>query len=68
MNLKEAVTDLAFGIAGVAIIFGSIFGAVMLMEAIDMTKDSIRIALFVPLFLYFCYSFGGLTRSVYFKK
>lgn len=68
MNLKEAVTDLAFGIAACAIIFGSIFGIVMFMEAVNMTKDSIRIALFVPLALYFCYSFGGLTRSIYFKK
>jgi len=66
--MKEIVTDLIYGIVLVAIITGTIFGAVMLMEAINMTKDSIRIALFVPLFLFFCYHFGGLTRSILNKK
>ena len=66
--MKEIVTDLIYGIVLVAIITGTIFGAVMLMEAINMTKDSIRIALFVSLFLFFCYHFGGLTRSILNKK
>ena len=66
--MKEIVTDLAYGILFVGIIVGTISGAVMLMEAINMTKDSIRIALFVPLFLFFCYHFGGLTRSILNKK
>ena len=66
--MKEIVTDLAYGILFVGIIVGAITGTVMLMEAINMTKDSIRIAIAVPLFLFFCYHFGGLTRSIIFKK
>jgi len=66
--MKEIITDMTYGIAFVAIIFGTMAGAVFLMEAINMTKDSIRIAIAVPLFLFFCYHFGGLTRSIIFKK
>lgn len=66
--MKEIITDLSYGIAFVAIIFGTMYGAVFLMEAINMTKDSIRIAIAVPLFLFFCYHFGGLTRSILFKN
>lgn len=66
--MKEIITDLSYGIAFVAIIFGTMAGAVMLMEAINMTKDAIRIAIATPLFIFFCYHFGGLTRSVIFKK
>ena len=66
--MKEIITDLSYGIAFVAIIFGTMAGAVLLMEAINMTKDAIRIAIATPLFIFFCYHFGGLTRSVIFKK
>jgi len=66
--MKEIITDLAYGILFVGIIVATISGVIFFMEAINMTKDSIRIALFVPLFLFFCYHFGALTRSVIFKK
>lgn len=66
--MKEIITDMTYGIVFVAIIFGTMAGAVFLMETINMTKDSIRIAIAVPLFLFFCYHFGGLTRSIIFKK
>jgi len=66
--MKEIITDLAYGILFVGIIVATISGVIFFMEAINMTKDSIRIALFVPLFLFFCYHFGGLTRSILFKK
>jgi len=66
--MKEIITDLAYGILFVGIIVATISGVIFFMEAINMTKDSIRIALFVPLFLFFCYHFGALTRSIIFKK
>jgi len=66
--MPEIITDLAYGILFVGIIVATISGVIFFMEAINMTKDSIRIALFVPLFLFFCYHFGGLTRSILNKK
>lgn len=66
-NIKEIAKDLGFGIVAVAVIFGVMFGLISFMEMINMTKDGIRIAIAVPLFLYFSYMFGSLTRSIYFK-
>lgn len=64
MNMKEIVTDMVYGIVLVGLIFGTIFGATYAMESMNMAKDSIRIAIATPLFLYFCWAFGGLTRSM----
>lgn len=62
--MKEMVTDLFYGIAFVALIALTMYGFIAALEAINMTKDSIRLAIATPLFLFFCYHFGGLTRSI----
>jgi len=67
-NVKEVAKDLGFGMLCVAGTIAVTFAIVSFMELINMTKDSIRIALAIPLFLYFSYIFGGLTRSVFFKE
>lgn len=67
-NIKEIAKDLGFGIACIAGVMLVAFCVISFLELINMTKDEIRIAIAIPLFLYFSYIFGGLTRSVYFKK
>lgn len=67
-EFKEIVKDLAFGIAAVAGVVLVMTGLISFMEMINMTKDNIRLAIFVPIFLYFCYMFGTLTRSMYFTS
>lgn len=66
-NIKEIAKDLGFGIAAIAVISGVMFGLISFMELINMTKDSIRLAIAGILFVYFSYMFGSLTRSIYFK-
>ena len=66
MNLKyiEAAKDAAFGLLLIAGIATTLFAAVSLLELVNMTKDSIRLMIATPLFIYFCWAFGGLTRSI----
>jgi len=60
----EAAKDAGFGIALVAGIGATFAGLIFAMEAVNMTKDSIRLMIATPLFIYFCWAFGGLTRSI----
>jgi len=64
MNYKEIAKDLGFGVALVAGIGLFFYTAISLLEMVNMTKDSIRLIIATPLFLYFCWAFGGLTRSI----
>jgi len=66
-NIKEISKDLGFGIVAVAAIFAVMFILISAMEMIEMTEDNIRLAIATPLFIYFCYMFGSLTRSIFFK-
>jgi len=66
-NIKEISKDLGFGIVAVAAIFAVMFILISAMEMIEMTEDNIRLAIATPFFIYFCYMFGNLTRSIYFK-
>ncbi|RPH07868.1 MAG: hypothetical protein CBD54_002575 [Alphaproteobacteria bacterium TMED194] len=66
--MKEMLKDFMFGAGTVLAITTAIFVLITLGEVVGATKDSIRIALAVPFFLYFTYLFGGLTRSVIFKN
>jgi len=68
MNLTNIAKDLGTGIVLIAGIVAIISGLVFLGEAVNMTKDNIRLALAVPFFLYFTYLFGGLSRSMFFKN
>jgi len=64
MNYKEIAKDLGFGVALVAGIGLSFYAIISFLEMVNMTKDSIRLIIATPLFLYFCWAFGGLTRSI----
>lgn len=64
MNYKEIAKDLCFGVALVAGIGLSFYALISFLEMVNMTKDSIRLVIATPLFLYFCWAFGGLTRSI----
>ncbi len=68
MNLTNIAKDLGTGVVLIAAIVATISGLIFLMEAVNMTKDNIRLALSVPFFLYFTYLFGGLSRSMFFKN
>mgnify|MGYP003982818377 FL=1 len=63
-KLFEASKDIGFGIALVAGIAATFAGLIYFMELVNMTKDSIRLMIATPLFLYFCWAFGGLTRDI----
>ena len=64
LNFKEIAKDLGFGVALVAGIGLSFYALISLLEMVNMTKDTIRLTITTPLFLYFCWAFGGLTRSI----
>ena len=66
--MKEKLKDFGFGVATVVLIIGLVSALIGLGELVGATSDTIRIALATPFFIYFCYIFGGLTRSIYFKK
>jgi uncharacterized RDD family membrane protein YckC len=65
--MKEMLKDFMFGVGTVVAIAAAIFVFITIGELVGGTKDSIRLALALPFFLYFTYLFGGLTRSVIFK-
>ena len=67
-KLYNAAKDFGFGIATVAAIIGIISALIGIGEMVGAADDTIRLALAAPFFLYFIYIFGGLTRSIYFKK
>ena len=64
LNFQEIAKDLGFGVALVAGIGLSFYALISLLEMVNMTKDTIRLMIATPLFLYFCWAFGGLTRSI----
>lgn len=66
--MKEMLKDFGYGIATVGGIFGLIFALISTMEFLGAQDDTIKLMLAVPFFVYFIYLFGGLTRSIYFKK
>ena len=66
--MKEIVKDFGFGVAAVIGIVGLISALIGLLELVGAANDTIRLAIAAPFFLYFTYLFGGLTRSIYFKK
>jgi hypothetical protein len=62
--MKEIIIDTWYGIAAVGTIAATMFILVAFMKMVDMTPDAIRLAIATPLFVYFCWAFGGLTRSM----
>jgi len=66
--MKEIIKDFGFGAAAVIGIVGLISALIGLGQLVGAADDTIRLALAAPFFLYFTYLFGGLTRSIYFKK
>jgi len=66
--MKEIIKDFGFGVAAVIGIVGLISALIGLLELVGAANDTIRLAIAAPFFLYFTYLFGGLTRSIYFKK
>lgn len=67
-DLKEIGKDIGFGAALVVGIFLIIAGLISFMELINLTSDTIRLVIATPLFIYFCYMFGGLTRDILSRK
>ncbi len=63
-DYKEIAKDLAYGAGVIGTVVVVISGLFLLGDAINMTKDNVRLALAVPFFGYFTYLFGGLTRDV----
>ena len=66
--MKEKLKDFGFGVATVVLIIGLVSALIGLGELVGATSDTIRLVIAAPFFLYFTYLFGGLTRSIYFKK
>jgi hypothetical protein len=62
--MKEKLKDLGMGLAVILGIAFSVYAAISLGELVNMTSDQIRLGLATPFFIYFCYLFGGLTRSM----
>ena len=63
-DYKEIATDLAYGVGVIGMVALVITTLFFLGEAVNMTKDNVRLALAVPFFGYFTYLFGGLTRDM----
>ena len=63
-KMIEIAKDAGMGLALVGGIAATLTTLIFAMEAVNMTKDSIRLMIATPLFIYFCWSFGGLTRSI----
>lgn len=63
-DYKEIAKDLAYGAGVIGIVVVVISGLFLLGDAINMTKDNVRLAMAVPFFAYFTYLFGGLTRDM----
>ncbi len=63
-DYKEIATDLAYGVGIIGMIALVITTLFFLGEAINMTKDHVRLILAVPFFGYFTYLFGGLSRDM----
>jgi hypothetical protein len=63
-DYKEIATDLAYGVGIIGMIALVITTLFFLGEAINLTKDNVRLILAVPFFGYFTYLFGGLSRDV----
>jgi hypothetical protein len=66
--MKEKLKDFGFGAGTVVLIIGLVSALIGLGELVGAANDTIRLAIATPFFLYFTYLFGGLTRSIYFKK
>lgn len=62
--MKEMIIDVWYGIIAVSTIAMTMFLLISGMKMVEMTPDAIRLAIATPLFLYFCWAFGGLTRSM----
>jgi len=62
--MKEKLKDLGYGIGVIATISTTVYLLILLGEVVGMADDSIRLALATPLFLWFTFLFGGLTRSI----
>jgi hypothetical protein len=62
--MKEKLKDLGMGLLIILGITVSVYALISLGELVNMTSDQIRLALATPFFIYFCYLFGGLTRSM----
>lgn len=62
--MKEKLKDFGIGLFIILGIAVSVYAAISLGELVNMTSDQIRLALATPFFIYFCYLFGGLTRSM----
>jgi hypothetical protein len=66
--MKEKLKDFGFGVGTALLIIGLVSALIGLGELVGAANDTIRLAIATPFFLYFTYLFGGLTRSIYFKK
>lgn len=62
--MKEKLKDLGYGIGVIAVITTTVYLLILLGEVVGMADDSIRLALATPLFIWFTFLFGGLTRSI----
>lgn len=65
---KDALKDLGFGIGAVVSIAAVMFLLIGFMELMNLSDDTIKFALAIPLFLYGTYMFGSLTRDIFTKN
>ena len=71
MNKEQLVNvfkDLGTGAAITLGIVAVISALIAAGEFVNMTSDQIRLGLATPFCIYFCYLFGGLTRSILTRK
>jgi len=63
-DYKEIAKDLAYGVGVIGLVVLVITTLFLLGEAVNMTKDNVRLAMAVPFLGYFSYLFGGITRDL----
>ena len=67
-QLTNVFKDLGTGVAITLGIVASVSALIYVGELVNLTSDQVRLGLAAPFFIYFCYLFGGLTRSMLTKK
>jgi hypothetical protein len=64
----EIIKNFGVGFATLAVIFGIMYGIEYTALSFGATEKQAGMFMFAPMIGYLTYVFGGLTRSIYFKK
>ena len=61
-NVKEIAKDFGTGAVIVSIITVAIVGYISLLNLINVSKETLEVLVFAPMFIYITYVMGGLRR------